>query len=193
MKLREELQLKGHLPTTPEGALRSEVVDPTTQDAQRFPGLERQAILADGTGGWSVPEHVKRKVIEQNAEVLFERRVVLKTVVGSDGKEHTVEVPLPPDRAAQQRASNILLLADQRQHERDNPEQAGRARGGSQVNVTIDNSAKIGILQRLLAEAEAPGQGSDRDGEAGGTGDPGQLPSPEGGGGGSGGVGKEPG
>lgn len=125
-KNREDLQQSGVIPTTSDGAVRSEVVNPYSQDEQRFPGLDRLAVLNDGKG-WNVPESVRRKVIEKNAEVLYERRVIYH-----EGQE----IELPPDRKAINEASKILLTADQRQYERDNPEEAGKAKGSSnQVNV----------------------------------------------------------
>lgn len=142
---RETLQLHNVLPTVPEGAVRSEVVDPASQDEQRFPGLDRLAIREDGEG-WSVPESVKRKVIESNAEVLYERRTVLKTVE-VDGQKVEVEVELPPDREAIDKASRILLQADSKQHERDHPEQAGK---GAQVNVAV--GVDLGDLLRRAEE-----------------------------------------
>lgn len=166
-KTREDAQRAGLIPTTPEGAVRPEVVDPESQDSQRFPGLDRLAIQTDGKG-WSVPEHVKRKVVEQAAEVLFERRFREVTVTGPDGDSVTVQVEVPPDRRAQSEAARTLLVADQRQHERDDPEAAGKAKGGT--NVTIDNSTKVAILNRMLAEARGAGAG-------GGAGDAPQLPA----------------
>lgn len=125
-KAREAAQLEGVLPTEPAGAVRDEVVPPHLQDEQRFPGLDRVAIRNDGKG-WSVPEHVKRKVIETAAEVVFER----KTYFNSDG----VEVEVPADRYAQAQASRTLLTADEKQWEREKPEEAGKARGAAQVNI----------------------------------------------------------
>lgn len=130
-KAREAAQLMGIIETTPAGAVRDERVDPATQDEQRFPGLDRLAVRNDGKGGWYVPEHTKRKVIEFLAEVLFER----KTFIDTDG----IERELPPDRFAQVQASKTLLIADKRQWERDNPTEAGKARGAIQVPLAIVN------------------------------------------------------
>ena len=142
---REDAQLLGLLPTTPEQALRPERVDPSSQDEQRFPGLDRAAILGDGTGGWSVPEPVKRKVIEQNAEVLYERRTtwVRKT---KDGPLEEVE--LPPDRQAIDKASRVLIQADQNQHDRDHP----KDERGTSVEVNVNNRIDF---RQLLGRQEA--------------------------------------
>ncbi len=109
--------------------MRDERVDPRAQDEQRFPGLDRQAIANDGKG-WQVPESAKRKVIEKNAEVLFERNVIWD--------DQGNEIVLPPDRAAIEKTSRVLLAADQTQYERDHPAEAGKAKGGGvQVGVGV--------------------------------------------------------
>lgn len=151
---REDAQLAGVIPTTPEEALRSERVDPLSQDSQRFPGLDRLAILNEGRG-WSTPEHVKRKAVEQAAEVLFEKKTVFKTVTNPDGTTTTVEVVLPPDRNEQLAAIKVLLLGDQKQYERDNPVESGGSKGGSEVTVNVNNTnqvAVVGALDRLREE-----------------------------------------
>ena len=142
-KAREELQLMGVIETTPEGALRAERVDPASQDEQRFPGLDREAIRNDGNG-WMVPEHIKRKVVEKNAEVLYERRTTF-----IDGKE----IELPPDRDQINKASRVLQAADQMQHERDHPEEAGKAKGSISVNaVAVAGALDYVALHRAALE-----------------------------------------
>lgn len=106
-KAREAAQLAGVIPTIPEGAVRDERVDPATQDEQRFPGLDRLAIR-EGKG-WGVNEHIKRKVIETSAEVLFEK----KTYFDTEGNEKEC----PPDRAAQAQAARTLLAAEKMEME----------------------------------------------------------------------------
>ena len=141
---REDAQLKGLIPTTPEDALKSERVDPSSQDEQKFPGLDRMAIRNDGKG-WSVPEHIKRKVIETSAEVLFEKRTVTSPVTGE-----TVEIP--PDRFVQMQAAKTLMQADKQQWERDNPEEAGKAAGGGDTNVQVVELSEL--LKRAKEQRE---------------------------------------
>lgn len=144
-KAREDAQLAGVIPTTPEGAVRSERVDPATQDEQRFPGLDRAAIRGEGKG-WEVPDHVKKKVIEVNAEALFEKRVMVDPIT-------KIEVEVP-NRKAQMEASKVLLLADEMQYKRDEPERAGKAAGGVTVNnqVAVFNASEL--YKAALAEVE---------------------------------------
>ncbi len=137
---REDAQLAGLIPTTPEEALKSERVNPLIQDEQRFPGLDRQAIRNDGHG-WSVPEHVKRKVIEKTAEVLF---AAPEVVIEDDGSETEV----PPDAQLQMQAAKTLMMADKQQWERDAPEEAGMAAGANQVVSGVE------MLGQLLQAAK---------------------------------------
>ena len=172
-KVREDAQLMGVISTSPEGAVREERVDPSSQDSQRFPGLDRLAILNEGRG-WSTPEHVKRKAVEQAAEVLFEKKTVFKTVVNPDGTTTTVEVVLPPDRNEQLAAIKVLLLGDQKQYERDNPVESGEKGGSSEVTVNVNNTNQVavgvGVLDRLRARVLPgdPGEAGGRDASANG-------------------------
>lgn len=143
-RAREDAQLAGLIPTTPEGALRPEKVDPSSQDEQRFPGLDRMAIR--NAEGWGITDQVKRKIVEVNAEVLYERR----TYYDREGRE----VEAPPDRQAQVQASRVLMLADERDWERKQPEQAAKSEGGTQVNVFQVNNAGLEIEQLMRAVAE---------------------------------------
>lgn len=163
-KLREDLQLRGQLPTTPEGAVRDERVDPLSQDSQQFPQLDINAIR----NGWAVPEPEKARMVDRLVAIVLEEP--RQEVLVVNGKE--VAVTRQPDKNLQVKAFNALQQADQRQYERDNPEDAGRARGG--VNVAVDNSTKVGILGRLLEEARGAGTG-------GGPDHPQQLPPASGG------------
>lgn len=129
-KMREDAQHHNVISTTPEGAVRDERVDPALQDQQRFPGLDRAAIR-DGLG-WSVPDSVKRKVVEVAAEMVHERVIDFVDVDGSGNK-----VPVErPNRKAQIEGAKILMDADQQQYKRDEPLKAGQAAGASQFNVT---------------------------------------------------------
>lgn len=140
-KAREDAQLHGIIPTEPEGALKPEKVDPATQEAQSLPALDRQAIRED----WSVPGHVKHKVIERLAEPFFEEGRVVLDKSGN-------QITLPPDRQLLKENAKVLLLADQRQYERDNPEAAGKAKGASQQSSTNINNNTTNVLVADLAD-----------------------------------------
>lgn len=131
-KVREDAQLYGVIDTTPEGAVRPEQVNPDSQGSQSLPALDRVAI----TKGWEVPEHVKTKVIERLAEPFFEEG---RQVLTKDGQAIT----LPPDRNLLKENAKVLVLADQRQYERDNPEAAGKAKGASLTNQTNNNTTNV--------------------------------------------------
>lgn len=131
MEDREDLQLAGRIATEPGGAVRNEVVDPATQDEQRFPDLDRMAIRNERQ--WGITEKVMRKIVEINAEVIYER----KTYFDKDGNERE----LPPDRAAQVQASRVLMAADERDWDRKHPEEAGKIKGG--VKVAVENNVAV--------------------------------------------------
>lgn len=140
----EDAQLAGIIQTRPmpEVALRGQqAVNPATQDEQRFPGLDRMAIREGD--GWGVPEHVKRRVVEKSAEVLFEKRFIY------DAAGNQIE--LPPNRKAEQEAAKTLLTADQQQFKRDEPERAGKAEGGP--------GGLIGELAQIMQAAQAQRDG----------------------------------
>jgi len=95
-----------------------------------------------------VPEHARRKVVERLLEPFFQepRKEVLP-----DGR--VVEVP--QDRHLLKENAKVLVIADQRQYERDNPEAAGKAKGASVVNqqqaVVLD---PLAIFRKLAEGAE---------------------------------------
>lgn len=112
-KLREDLQLAGEIPTAPEGAVRNEVVDHASQGEQLITDIVIRAAKED----WSTPSEIKPIVVRELAKV----------VVHPDSK--------PIERVA---ASNALGKLDQIQYERDNPEEAGKAKGGTKVGVQVN-------------------------------------------------------
>lgn len=147
-KAREEAQLSGVIETIPEGAVRDERVNPASQGEQALPALDRRAVREDGVGGWSVPERVKRVVIERLAEPFFEEG---RTVVDKEGRQ----VTLPPDRNLLKENAKVLVLADQRQYERDQPELAGKAKG--QTNVQVNTFDCFEFFRRLVEAREQQG------------------------------------
>ncbi len=127
-KVREDAQLHGVIPTTPEGAVRDEVVNPATQALQDTTSLDRAAI----NQGWRVPDGEKPKVIQRLLEAL--------------DKEG-----LTPAEAAM--VTNALVKADQIQHERDNPE-AQKGKGGVTINNQV-NVVDIGeYIKRIKLQRE---------------------------------------
>lgn len=111
-KLREDLQVAGVIDTTPEGAVRNEVVDPSSQSTQDTTGLDRTAI----NRGWEVPEHEKRRVID---------RLLAKI---EDEETSPAETAM---------CANALIKADQIQFERDHPEEAAAAKGTTNQTTNI--------------------------------------------------------
>lgn len=143
-KAREDAQLHGLIETTPEEALKDERVPPSVQGEQKIPGLDRDAVRK----GWEVPEEVKVKVIERLSEPFFEAN---RVVVTREGKE----VVVPPDRNLLKENAKVLVLADQRQWERDNPRESGLSKGASQTTHVNVLMADLAELFRRADEQEA--------------------------------------
>lgn len=112
-KARETAQLHGVIETTPEGAVRNEAVDPTSQGEQAMTPLVRQAIRK----GWAVPEDVKPALVDE-----------------------LIGVVQDPEASNLDKISsfNALSKADRDQWQRDNPTEAGKAKGGIEVTQTIN-------------------------------------------------------
>jgi len=126
-KDREDLQLRGRVPTVPEGAVRDERVDPRTQGSQPLPQLVLQALKED----WSTPGAAKPKIVASLLEPFY----VEDVVVDKDGNQ----VRVPPNRGMQIACAKVLKDLDVVQHERDHPEEAGKAKGG--INVSAQAAA----------------------------------------------------
>lgn len=91
---REDAQIAGRVPTTPEMALKPEKVDPSSQSEQRFPGLIGQALR----NGWAVPDGRKPALVDEMISLV------------EDPEAGAVPKVM---------AFNALAKGDQIQHERD--------------------------------------------------------------------------
>lgn len=127
-KLREDAQLHGIIPTTPEGAVHPEKVASETQGEQDTTNIDRKAVKQ----GWAVPEEKKALVVMRLLEP-FEKsgKTVTKEGVEIDTTDHNLLA----------KNARTLLIADQRQYERDHPNEAGIAKGAS--NTSNTNAVQI--------------------------------------------------
>lgn len=147
---REEAQLAGVIPTTPDGAVHEERVSPSAQseDSSITAALVAQAIR----NGWEVPKASREQFVDELTKVINN-----------------------PDETAKAKiaAFNALRLADKDQWERDHPAEAGRAKGGGgssgpSVNVIQANIDAAALVRRmiesgdlgLIEEVRAPDQSS---------------------------------
>lgn len=132
-KAREEAQLLDIIPTTPEGAVRPERVDPATQADVAAPELIGQAIR----NGWAVPEARKPDLVDELIRIL-------------DSLEAPDKVKVA--------AFNALRMADQAQYERDHPEVVAKLRGnGATVNVGVSvqsNMDTAAIIRQMVLDGE---------------------------------------
>lgn len=158
-KARENAQLLDVIPTVPEGAVRDERVDPASQSEQQFPTLVQAAI----SGGWSVPEAIKRQVINSLAKPFFEKSTTVMTKEGV-----AIEVPVDPYLLKEN--AKVLLSADKHQWEKDNPEEAGKAAGGTTVNFEMREDERADAVAAIIARfgGAIPGQADQQ--QAGATG-----------------------
>lgn len=140
---REDAQLAGLIPTTPEEALKSERVDPALQGEQQLPGLVRQALRED----WSVPDAAKPRIVGALLEPFFGGDVVLD----KDGNQ----IVVAPDRNLLKENAKVLGTLDQRQWERDHPVEAGKAKGAINVSQTVAVAVNpLELYKRALEEVE---------------------------------------
>jgi hypothetical protein len=123
-KAREDAQLLGIIPTVPEGAVRDEVA-PVAPDPP-LPHLVRAALRQ----GWDVPEAAKARIVAELLAAFFE-----------EGQDPMLKV----------RLARLLLLLDQTQWERDHPDEAGKAKGGSAVAVSVQaNVQAVALLNEMI-------------------------------------------
>ena len=140
-KAREEAQLAGVIPTTPDGAVRNERV-PTAPDPV-LPELVRQAIRES----WATPDRAKARVVASLLEPFFNNI----TVVDEEGR--ALQIPASPKLLNE--LAKTLRMLDQTQYERDHPEEATKAKGGggsAAVSVTVQTNIQAAALVREMIE-----------------------------------------
>lgn len=134
-KAREDAQLEGIIPTTPEGAVRTEPVSPSVQGNQPLPNLIADAIRK----GWAVPEGIKPGLVDEMVQIIMDPEMPAKAKVG---------------------AFNALRMADQAQYERDNPEAASKSKGNV-PSVSVNMNIQAATVIRELVERGEIGEIGD--------------------------------
>lgn len=128
-KARENLQLAGVLETTSVGAVRNEKVQTESGHLASLPGLVMDAVHQK----WSTPPEEQGKAVADLLKMLHDE-------------------DLDPGRRIA--AFNALRHADRDQWERENPELAGKVKGGG-VSVTTTQQVITGDqMIRALQEME---------------------------------------
>jgi hypothetical protein len=133
-QIREDLQLSGDLPTVPEGGLKPEAVDPSCQSRAALPSLVRQGLKE----GWGTPDSAKPDIVAALLEPFYQDDVVLD--------ENGQQVIVKPPRKLLLQLANALRVLDQTQWERDHPVEAGKAKGASNTNNTVNATVSVGDL-----------------------------------------------
>lgn len=135
--IREEAQLHGIIPTTPEGAVKPEQVPASAQQEQPLPHLISQAIRK----GWNISDEMKPHLVQE----------LIDLVMGGDTEtKHKIA------------AFNALRMADKDQYERDHPEEAGKAKGGGgggNISVTANVQAAV-LLREMIDRGEIGSAGT---------------------------------
>lgn len=141
-KYREEAQLLDILPTTSEGAVYKEQTDSVGEFDPCLPQLVKDALK----DGWTVPDAAKPHIVAALLEPFFKDDIVFD----EEGKPHLVK---PPKKLLNELAKTLKML-DQTQFERDHPEQAAKAKGGTHVNVNnVQQNIETRTLIREMVES----------------------------------------
>ncbi len=123
---REDAQLEGLIPTTPEEALKPERVPPSAQGEQAMPDLIARAIRS----GWKVPEGLKPELVDEMVRVIMDPYAKPKDKIG---------------------AFRALQQADRSQWEQENPAEAGKANGAAQpIAVSLQSNV---LAVKMIKEA----------------------------------------
>lgn len=136
-KAREDAQLLDIIETTPEGAIKDEVADPATQGTVPMPGLIGVAMR----NGWATPEHKKPVLVDELVRMVEDEMTDLRVKVV---------------------AVRTLQQGDKDQWERDNPEAAGKVRGGVKIGITNEVNTNVTVLsandvrKQILSLRERP-------------------------------------
>lgn len=146
-KAREDAQLAGLIPTSPEEAIGDrERRNPATEFDPALPDVVRQALKE----GWAVPDSAKPHIVAALLEPFFKDEVVFD----EDGKAHHVK----PSKKLLNELAKTLRTLDQTQFERDHPEEAAKAKGGghtTNVNVLQQNMDMAAMIKEMVERGQA--------------------------------------
>ena len=127
-KAREDAQLAGVIPTTPEGAVRPERVDPSTQSVQPLSELIAQAIRK----GWAVEDGIKPHLVQEMVGIVLDPNMTAKAKVA---------------------AFQALRMADQSQWDRDHPEVKPTTKSGGAIAISVStNISATDLMNRMIAD-----------------------------------------
>lgn len=148
-KTREDAQLAGIIPTTPEGALKSERT-PSRDPLDGLPELVKKALREN----WSTPDEAKKAIVASLLYPFFNETEII------DANGNVVNVR-PSPKLLNELARTLQLL-DQTQFARDNPEAAGKARGGGMtvpVAVSVEaNKLAVQVLRGMFENGLGRGE-----------------------------------
>lgn len=127
-KAREDAQLAGLIPTTPEEALKPEAVSPSVQSSQPMSELVAQAIKK----GWAVEDGMKPHLVDEMVNIVMDPNMPAKAKIA---------------------AFQALRMADSAQWEKDHP--VAPTTKGTTTIIPIAVSTNISateLMNRMIAD-----------------------------------------
>ena len=128
-KARDDAQLAGLIPTTPEEALKPEAVSPSVQSTQPMSELVAQAIKK----GWAVEDGMKPHLVQEMVDIVMDPNMTAKAKIA---------------------AFQALRMADQTQWEKDHPTVNPTVKGGMTI-IPISVSTNLSateLMNRMIAD-----------------------------------------
>ena len=127
---REDAQLAGLIPTTPEEALKPERVPPSVQSSQPLSELVAQAIKK----GWAVEEGMKPHLVDEMVRIVLDDNMPAKAKVA---------------------AFQALRMADESQWQRDHPEVKPTTKGTGAIAISVQtNISATDLMNRMIADGK---------------------------------------
>lgn len=140
-KAREDAQLEGVIPTTPDGAVKPERVPSSVQSEGTAGAMQTAQLVAIAIrNGWEVPKNSRQQFVDELSRVVLDPDMPAKAKIA---------------------AFNAMRLADKDQWERDHPVEAGQAKGAHTAAVSIQaNVLAVTALREMFEHADGLGGGT---------------------------------
>lgn len=140
-KAREDAQLEGVIPTTPDGAAKPERVPSSAQTEGTIGAIQTAQLVSTAVrNGWEVPKDRRQQFIDELSKIILDPELPSKAKIA---------------------AFNAMRLADKDQWERDHPAEAGQAKGAHTAAVSIQaNVLAVTALREMFEHATELGGGN---------------------------------
>jgi hypothetical protein len=125
------------IPTMPEEALRPARVSPLSQND---PTDHLSLIIVAARNNWATPDEIKPQVVDNLARIATGQGG--ETLIDRYGEA----INTGPSLKTQVYAAKVLTEIDQIQWERNNPGEAGKAKGTVNVGVQVGVNARVSVF-----------------------------------------------